>query len=127
MASDSGGRRGADGVGSDPPGGVLALTTRDADDGDHLTVLVEGELDLSTADQLRRLLDEQLSQNRSVVLDLSGVLFMDSTGLAVIIAAIRRPETEAELVRLGPELQPQIRRLMELTGVLDLLENAGRS
>jgi anti-anti-sigma factor len=86
-------------------------------------VRVEGELDLSTADQLRRLLAEQVSDRRPVVLDLSGVVFMDSTGLGVIVAAMRQSEEKGGLLRLGPELQPQIRRLMELTGVLGMLEH----
>jgi len=125
MASESGGRRGGDGVIPCPPGDEFALTTRLARDDGHLTVVVEGELDLSNADQLSRLLEGELSRQRTVVLDLSGVRFIDSTGLAAIIRALRGHEDGRGMLRVGGELQPQARRLMELTGVLGMLEEDG--
>ncbi|HTX46992.1 MAG TPA: STAS domain-containing protein [Solirubrobacteraceae bacterium] len=117
MASDfAGGRR--------APGGSagFSLTTSPAGSDDGVTVLVEGELDLATADELRRLLDTELSRRRAVKLDLSGVPFIDSTGLAAILAALRRSEEGRGELQIEGELQPQTRRMMELTGVLGLLE-----
>jgi anti-anti-sigma factor len=123
MAADPGGWSGADGVGSNSAIATFTLSTQADHDGEQLTVLVEGELDLSTAGQLRRLLDDELSRRRAVVLDLSGVPFIDSSGLAAIVAAMRRSEDGGGSLRLGPDLQPQARRLMELTGLLRLLES----
>lgn len=117
MASDfAGGSRASGGASG------FSLSTRSDDGQDRVTVLVEGELDLATADELRRLLDTELSRRRAVKLDLSGVPFIDSTGLAAILAALRGSEGRGEL-QIEGELQPQTRRMMELTGVLGLLEN----
>jgi anti-sigma B factor antagonist len=118
MASDFAG-------GSRPSGGAsgFSLSTRSDDGQDRVTVLVEGELDLATADELRRLLDTELSRRRAVKLDLSGVPFIDSTGLAAILAALRGSEEGRGELQIEGELQPQTRRMMELTGVLGLLEN----
>jgi anti-anti-sigma factor len=123
MAADSGGWGGAGGVGSHSAIATFTLTARVDPDGEQLTVLVEGELDLATAGQLKRLLDDELSRRRAVVLDLSGVPFIDSSGLAAIVAAMRRSENGGGNLRLGTDLQPQARRLMELTGLLGLLES----
>jgi anti-anti-sigma factor len=106
------------------PGGSAGFSLTTSSDGseDGVTVLVEGELDLATADELRRLLDTELSRRRAVKLDLSGVPFIDSTGLAAILAALRRSEEGRGELQIEGELQPQTRRMMELTGVLGLLE-----
>jgi anti-sigma B factor antagonist len=55
------------------------------------TVKVEGELDIATADQLSAELDALLvASGERVAVDLSGVGFMDSTGLRILIAANRK-------------------------------------
>lgn len=58
--------------------------------GDSDRFVLTGELDIATADQLTSALDEASGQpGRSRVIDLSGVTFMDSTGLRVLINANR--------------------------------------
>jgi anti-sigma B factor antagonist len=59
---------------------------------DHTTVLAfEGELDLANAPRLKAALIDALSDgDREVVLDLSGVSFIDSTSLRVLIEAQHR-------------------------------------
>jgi anti-sigma B factor antagonist len=54
-------------------------------------VLVEGELDIATAPRLISVLNRAVQEAlRSLVVDLSDVDFMDSTGLALLINAHRR-------------------------------------
>ena len=69
----------------------LHLST--SSDGGYAVVSVSGEIDLETAAQLS---DHALTAIREVsprlVLDLSRVTFMDSTGLQVLIAIKRRAE-----------------------------------
>jgi anti-sigma B factor antagonist len=57
-------------------------------DGDSATVTVTGELDISTAPALKSVLDE-LCENGSlkVIVELSEMSFIDSSGLAVLAAA----------------------------------------
>lgn len=52
-------------------------------------VTVRGELDLGTAPQLRVCLTN-LPKTQSVDVDLSGVSFIDSTALGVLLAALKR-------------------------------------
>jgi anti-sigma B factor antagonist len=53
--------------------------------------MVEGELDIATAPRLISILNRSVQDAlRSLVVDLSDVDFMDSTGLALLINAHRR-------------------------------------
>jgi anti-anti-sigma factor len=84
-------------------------------------VFVHGELDLSTADQLKDVLSDQLSDGRRVLLDLSAVSFIDSSGLAAIVNSVNGATDRGAELKVSEELNPQARRLMELTGVLPML------
>jgi anti-sigma B factor antagonist len=59
---------------------------------DGLDVLVvQGELDIATAPRMIAALNEALAEGETpLVVDLSEVLFMDSTGLALLMNARRR-------------------------------------
>jgi anti-sigma B factor antagonist len=54
-------------------------------------LVVQGELDIATAPRMISALNEALAEGESpLVVDLSKVLFMDSTGLALLMNARRR-------------------------------------
>jgi anti-sigma B factor antagonist len=78
---------------------------------------LSGELDLATAPDLEqhlRALEE--GEGIRIVLELSGLTFMDSAGLTVIVEAERRAgERGRSLVMRGPSRQ--VTRLLELAGV----------
>ena len=64
---------------------VITLSTSTGEDG-TVTVTVVGEVDTFTAPVLRSSLDSQLEQSpRELVIDLSGVQFLGSAGLAVLV------------------------------------------
>lgn len=80
-------------------------------------VSAEGEVDVSTAPSLRQRLYE-LPESAKVVVDLSEVTFLDSTGLGVLVAALKRVrESDA-----GGDLRlvvtrPQVSKVLEVTGL----------
>lgn len=82
---------------------------------------VAGELDLATAEELGRTLAQALDSNDAVVLDLSEVTFIDSTGLAAIIAAVNRANGNGAVLQIATPLPNQPHRLLELTGVMSRL------
>jgi anti-sigma B factor antagonist len=60
-------------------------------DGGHAVVRVDGEIDLGTAPKLRETLNGLLEEGVcNIDVDLSGARFMDSSGLAVLVHALRR-------------------------------------
>jgi anti-sigma B factor antagonist len=80
-------------------------------------VALTGEVDFGTAPRLRELLISQAMEgNTQVVVDLRGVEFLDSTGLGVLVGALKRYRT------LGGDLHlvistSRIRSVFELTGL----------
>jgi anti-sigma B factor antagonist len=82
--------------------------------GETAVLRISGEVDISTAPQLR----ERLRQldSRSVVVDLSAMTFIDSTGLGVLVGAFKRlREGGGDLVLRAPTRST--RKVLELTGL----------
>ncbi|RME81512.1 MAG: anti-sigma factor antagonist [Caldilineae bacterium] len=78
-------------------------------------VAVSGDVDAGTAPQLRQQFDELLGDGeQNFVIDLSGVAFMDSSGLATLVQLFKRVRIGHGDVRLCG-LQPEVRRIFELT------------
>jgi anti-anti-sigma factor len=79
-----------------------------------------GELDLATAGQVRTALQAETETHGRVTLDLGGLSFLDTSGLRLVLetaAAARRDGFDFVVLR-GP---PEIQRLFELAGVLDMV------
>ena len=76
-----------------------------------------GELDMSTAPRLRDELVRLTSDGaRLVTLDLSDLAFIDSTGLSVLITALKRLRQQGgDLTLRSPT--PGTRKVLEITGL----------
>jgi anti-anti-sigma factor len=91
-------------------------------EGDRMVVSVVGELDEATGEDLRGEVGGVLhdAPHRVVVLDLSGVSFMDSRGLGQLLSACRAVERAGRSVYVArPSLHAQ--RVLDSAGVSDLL------
>ncbi|HEX3796367.1 MAG TPA: STAS domain-containing protein [Acidimicrobiales bacterium] len=86
-------------------------------DGEIPVVAVVGEIDVATAPQLRECLHTVMARGEAtVVLDLLGVTFLDSTALGVLVGALKRCR------ELGGELHvvvsdARIMKIFEITGL----------
>ena len=81
-------------------------------------MVVRGEVDLATAPKLQQALADRLSHGPPSILrlDLSGVSFMDSTGLHALLVAQRAARLlGGDLVLVA--ISPQVTRLLEITGI----------
>jgi anti-sigma B factor antagonist len=86
-------------------------------DPDAGTVLrIRGELDISTADQLRRAAGPHVAAGGRLVLDLSRVTFCDSTGLAVLVGFHKRLAASGGSLELYAPV-PRVRHLLAITGL----------
>lgn len=80
-----------------------------------VVVRVHGELDIGSADALRRALDEAESKSVDVVrLDASDVGFLDSTALGVILSCAQRMTGRGGRLELLCT-SPAIRRVLDMT------------
>ena len=70
--------------GAAPPRQLLAVEVEGAE-GDPSIVSLAGELDLSTMPQLERPLNDELKSHSAVIVDLTGLSFIDSSGIGLLI------------------------------------------
>lgn len=96
-----------------------AFEIREHRDGARITLELTGEFDLGVTDTVRASLTalERHGPARLLV-DISGLAFMDSSGLALLVEA---RQSAAAAGREFAITQPrgQVRRLFQLTGMLD--------
>lgn len=84
-------------------------------------ISLSGEFDLSCA----KLVDETMtralrSHRESVIVDLSGLQFIDSTGIAVLVRAIKK-DARFRRLRFVPSPSPSVSRVLDITGVSELM------
>ncbi len=95
------------------------LTVEVASTGDQVVLVLVGELDPHTAPTLRSGIDGAVTDaTTSLVLDVAGLEFIDSSGLRVIISAHKvMDDRGGRLVLRAPT--ENTRRLLEITGLTD--------
>ncbi|HET6848370.1 MAG TPA: STAS domain-containing protein [Gaiellales bacterium] len=95
---------------------AISLVRQDAADG--CVVVLTGEHDLSSVDELREAFDEA-SSARSVMIDLSETAFIDSAVLGALIASHRDATEHGRRWALivGNGSGAAVRRILELTGL----------
>ena len=85
---------------------------------DEQTVLivVEGELELTTAPRFKQVLVKAVDEGRrAIVVDFSRLTFIDSTALGVLVAAQRRMHEDAQLAIVCTHAQ--VLSVFEITGM----------
>jgi anti-sigma B factor antagonist len=79
-------------------------------------IVVRGEIDLVTVEQVRACVDGLGTDGRSLVFDLSGTTFMDSSGVNFLVALYRRQGGhDKAIVLIAP--QPSVLRTLGLAGL----------
>jgi anti-sigma B factor antagonist len=83
--------------------------------GDETAIAISGEIDLQTAPALRGLVDEIVAKGQtSIVLDMTGVTFLDSSGLGALLGIRREVQAAGGTLALT-DLQPPIRKILAIT------------
>lgn len=99
--------------------GFLEVRSERSDDR-HLIAL-DGELDLDGVERVTDELEQaEASDAERIVLDLSGLDFIDSSGVRLIVRADLRSRADGDRLRLIRG-NARVQRVFELTGVLERL------
>jgi anti-anti-sigma factor len=107
---------------SDPTQDVpvrLQISSEETDE--RLLLTLSGELDIASAPMLERAIE---SMDRPVLIDLTEVTFMDSTGLRALLLARQQAEDSGHALTLRPGPR-QVQRVFELSGTLDRFQFDG--
>ena len=95
----------------------LADLEVDATD-DLIVVRIAGEIDSSNATELGHALLEHLSNTvRGMVLDITEVSYLDSTGIAFIFEVARALEARRQALRIAVARDGPVRRVLDLCAV----------
>lgn len=88
-----------------------------------LIVKIQGELDHHTAEEIRNQIDYELDNNRvkNILFDFSGLSFMDSSGIGVLMGRYKKASQRNGQVGLY-HINPQVRRIFEISGLLRILK-----
>lgn len=98
------------------------LTLRVEQDGRKAVLSPTGELDLASGEKLTdRLRAVEAEKPPLIVLDLQGLRFMDSSGLALVIRAHTRARNEGRRFVIVPG-PPQVQRVFTITGLDTVLD-----
>lgn len=93
---------------------------------DATVVRCTGRLTAETSPALKTEVKALLPQKRCLILDLSELVYMDSSGLGTLVGLyISAKSAKCELQLLN--LSPRIRELFSMTNLLSLFEACGRS
>ena len=92
----------------------ITISSRDS----ALTIALSGEIDHHGAREMMSQLDDVIAERlpARLVLDLSGVTFMDSSGIAVLLRARRQMERTGGSLRVA-NIPAQARRVLDAAGI----------
>jgi anti-sigma B factor antagonist len=97
---------------------ALSVDIKSEHGGDAIVYRLRGSLDVATAPSLRAALIEAANEGKhDIIVDLSHLEFLDSTGLGALIGAHRRALENQGCVRLIVNDGP-IQRLLTITGLM---------
>jgi anti-sigma B factor antagonist len=96
----------------------LSIDLKTEDGGETLVFRLRGSLDLATAPAVRAALTDATDRgSHNMIVDLTQLEFLDSTGLGVLIGAHRRTTERGKTLRLIVNDGP-ILRLLNITGLI---------
>jgi anti-sigma B factor antagonist len=94
---------------------TLNVTAREADGQPYTLVAIAGEADVTNREDLRGVLDDEVTRQPStLILDLSGLRFMDSSALHVILQANRALDRQGGVMALVAP-QEAVAKMLRLT------------
>ena len=89
----------------------------EAQNSDGVRLQLTGELDLGSMPALKHRLAQLQAENQAVCLDLSRLEFMDSSGIHLLMSALRDASQDGWRLTIGSDLPPQVSRLFKLVNL----------
>jgi anti-anti-sigma factor len=94
---------------------TVSVTARESAGEAYTLVEIVGEADVTNTDDLRHLLEEEVSQQpRTLIIDLSGLRFMDSSALHALLRVNRSMDRQGGVLALVSP-QPAVAKILRLT------------
>ena len=95
--------------------------TYDARD-NKILAQMEGDLDLNSVNELKRVMDEAISTNKTdVSVDCAELRYIDSTGLGVLVSILKKVKEYGGKMQIL-ELKPYLFKIFDVTGLTNVFE-----
>lgn len=90
---------------------------------DKLVVFFIGELDHHSAEEVRVKVDDRIDRDdvKKVILDFSGVTFMDSSGIGVVIGRYKKISVRNGQIAISA-INKNIKRVFDLSGISKIIK-----
>jgi len=100
---------------------TASVATVESDGEPYTLVELVGEADVTNCDSLREVLEAEVAKRpRTLIIDLSGLRFMDSSALHVILRANRSMDREGGVLSLAGPREP-VAKMLRLTAADQLI------
>ena len=86
-----------------------------------VTLVITGRLDTTTAPNLESVINELPEDTKELIFDMSGVEYISSAGIRVLLGAYKKMNTNHGIMRIE-KANDMVREVFEMTGLLELLE-----
>ena len=86
-----------------------------------VTLEITGRLDTTTAPNLESVINELPEDTKELIFDMSGVEYISSAGIRVLLGAYKKLNTNHGIMRIE-KANDMVREVFEMTGLLELLE-----
>ena len=88
-----------------------------------VTVEITGRLDTTTAPNLQSTIDEISNDTKELIFDMSGVEYISSAGIRVLIGAYKKMSIHQGTMRIE-KANDMVRDVFEMTGLSEMLEKS---
>lgn len=103
----------------------LSINSKYKDDSDSWVVELSGELDVSCADDLRKELDSNIENKfTDVKIDMSNLQYIDSTGIGVIVGAMKKLKRENKNITIL-KAKDNVKKIFKITGLDQIIRMEG--
>lgn len=91
--------------------------------GDKLIVYMTGELDHHSAEEVRNKIDDRIDREKlnKLIMNFSGVTFMDSSGIGVVIGRYKKLLPRNGVVCVAQVKEP-VKKVFELSGIFKIIK-----
>ena len=87
---------------------------------DTQAIEVHGEIDVYTSPKVKEIITELIEKgNYNLIINLEGVRYIDSTGLGVLIGALKKVREKDGCINLVCN-NPQIKKIFNITGLVKI-------
>ena len=88
-----------------------------------VTLEITGRLDTTTAPNLQSAIDEISNDTKELIFDMSGVEYISSAGIRVLIGAYKKMSIHQGTMRIE-KANDMVRDVFEMTGLSEMLEKS---